>query len=268
MIFKYQNSSLFFLLAFISLGFHEDGVIVEKVQWPVGEELIYKVKYGFIRLGTLKLKVKEAVEVNEENGYHVQLFIDSNPSLAFVNHHSVYESVFNAEMKVYHFRSMEKIDRSTYKTIYRLDYDDNIVHVDMTDPKDPSKQIITSRPFRGFLLDGTSALYCARANAHRTGLDTMQYLYCGEVDTAIVHNLGMKTSIQIDGCDEAVPTFSMEGHILGGGVAGWTGNFRAWFSTDAQHVPIKAEMKVFIGAVTLELESWKQWDAAPKLSTE
>jgi hypothetical protein len=47
------------------------------------------------------------------------------------------------------------------------------------------------------------------------------------------------------------------------GVYGLTGSFEGWFSDDAARVPIKAKMKVYIGSVTLELQSWKRGNWQP-----
>lgn len=44
------------------------------------------------------------------------------------------------------------------------------------------------------------------------------------------------------------------------GIAGITGPFKGWFAADKQRVPLKAELKVFVGSVKVELEDWKGWE--------
>jgi hypothetical protein len=42
------------------------------------------------------------------------------------------------------------------------------------------------------------------------------------------------------------------------GIFGLTGEFTGWFSNDDARVPIKANMEVIIGSVTIELMQWKR----------
>ena len=61
-------------------------------KWQIGEELTYKVSWGFIRLGTLHLSIEDTVKIDGTPTYFTKLKLDSNPWLFFVNMHSVFES--------------------------------------------------------------------------------------------------------------------------------------------------------------------------------
>jgi hypothetical protein len=121
--------------------------------WKIGEELTYGVKWSFIRLGTLKLQICDSLIIDNTFVYHVRLQIDSNPLLFFVNMHNVYNSYLNENLQLHLFYAEEKIDNVTYKAEYRLDYSDSLIHIDMTDIKDPAKTIKKSVPFQETVLE-------------------------------------------------------------------------------------------------------------------
>ena len=233
----------------------------EKVsRWRVGEELTYKVKWAFVRLGTLRFRINDTTVMNDERVYHVQFFLDSNPLLFFVNHHAVYETYFTDELKVYLFKCDEEIDGVAYETTYRFDYADSLVYVDMTDENDPSNKITRVNSFRGLLLDGISLLYYAGVNSHCVKTDTVQYMDSGETELAIIDFQGPQGFVKIKALKEPVESCYLEGCIMGEGIAGLKGDFQGWFARDSQSPPLKAKLKVFIGSVILELESWENWE--------
>jgi hypothetical protein len=107
----------------------------------IGEQLTYKVKWAFIRLGTLKLETLDTLVLNGELLYHIKLHIDSNPLLFFVNMHSLYDSFINENFQFHHFYAEEKIDNVTYITEYRVDYSNSLILVNMTDVNDTSNRL-------------------------------------------------------------------------------------------------------------------------------
>lgn len=235
-----------------------------KPRWKVGEELTYKVKWAFVRLGTLRTVVSDTLTIDNERVYHVKVFVDSNPTLFFVNHHAVYESYFNDDLKVFLFKCNEKIEGVTYEAHYRFDYSDSLVYVTMTNKKDPSKQIKRITPFHYRLLDGTSLLYYARANVCHSKIDTVHYLDEGRDELSILQFMGRKGKVKIKALDKPLAACYLKGVVLGGGIAGLNGEFKGWFAQDEQAPPLKAKMKVFIGSVVIELESWKKWEPVQK----
>ena len=256
-----QKKSVVLILFFMCIIFRIPLVSDEQpVRWSVGEELVYKVKWSFLRLGTIRAQISDTVSIDGQRAYHIRLFVDSNPTLFFVSHHAVYETFFDDTLKVFLFRCDEKIEGVTYHTTYRIDHANSRVHIDMTDEKDPTNQIIDTTSFHGKLHDGTSLLYYARAHVHNTKMDTLRYMDDGKVELAIIDFQGPKGSVKIGSLEAPVPAYYLEGHVMGGGIAGLKGDFKGWFARDGQRPPLKAKMKVFVGSVTLELESWKRWE--------
>ena len=226
--------------------------------WPVGEMLTYKVKWAFLRLGTLKLTVVDTLKINNRRIYHAQINIDSNPVLFFVNQHSVFHSYFDDELNTHLYRSTEEIEGTTYNTEYRFDYADSVLFIDMTDMNDPEVQIVKQKRFHGRVLDGVSLLYYARFNSGEARNDTVAFLFAGEPNPAFLEFRGYDGVLNLNGVKNHVKTVYMEGYIPGKSVAGLSGHFKGWFYRYNHRAPVKAQLKVFIGHVNLSLESWEK----------
>ncbi len=231
----------------------------DPLYWPIGETLTYKVKYAFIRLGTLSMVVKDTLRIDEKRVYHIQLFVDSSPMLFWVNQHSLYESMFSDQFEGFLFKYDETVDETPFNGEYVFDYSDSLIHIQVVAEKNPDSLIVTHNPFTGIVLDGVSLLYYARQYAYKTIPDTVQYLADAGEETAILDFQGKGKPLSVRGVDEKIPSYYLEGRMTGEGIAGLSGYFKGWFSTDDQRVPLKAKLKVFLGYVTLKLESWEGW---------
>ena len=255
--------SILSLISISSRGYCQENTMI----WRVGEELSYRVKWSFIRLGTIKFQICDSIYFGNNKAYHIRLHIDSNPLLFWVNHHSVFETYFSSDFKVYLFSFIEKINDTTYKAEYKFDHSKKEVYVQMTDTSDVSNVIEKTIPFTGTLLDGTSIFYYARANAGKTGTDTVQYLADYDYDRVIINFLAEDKKIKIKAVKKKIPSYYLEGQIQNKGIAGLTGKFKGWFSGDRYRIPLKAKLKVFIGSVVLELEKMKQIPSSEIWST-
>ncbi len=231
----------------------------KEFRWQIGEELTYKVKWSFIRLGTLRLLVDDITTIDDTPLYHVRLHIDSNPVLFFVNMHSEYESFIDDQLRVRLFLADEKIDNIVYKTEYRFDYNNKIIHAQYTSMKDPTQTIIKEIKFDDLIVDGTGMVFYARSNLHHTRTDTLTSLFEANFGKVMINFKGKKGNIKIDALPKSFETYYADGVVEMKAIAGLTGPFKGWFATDEQRPPLKAEMKVFIGSVIVELEAWKNW---------
>lgn len=245
----------FILLCFRSPLFSDDK---EAFNWQEGEELTYKVKWSFIRLGTLKVQVMDTSRINGELVHDVRFFIDSNPMIFFVNMHNEYRSFIDEKFRLHLFHAVERIDGTFYRTTYRYDYTDSLIYVTMTDVDDTLKTIYKEVPFENRILDGTSMIFYARAHTHKAHADTLYSIFESEIGKVAIRFTDKNDDVSLIN-DETVPSHYLDGTILLTGIAGVTGPFKGWFSRDPQRVPLKAELKVFIGSVKVELESWKNW---------
>jgi len=192
--------------------------------------------------------------------YHIKLFIDSNPSIFFVNMHSVYESFIDDKFRLNLFLSDEEIDNVTYKTEYRFNYVDSLIHINMTDVNDPTKTIVRDDTINETILDGTTMIYYARSNVVSTKSDTITSFFESKRGKVIINFKGKHSKIKISALQSPMETYYLDGVVQMKGVAGLTGPFKGWFALDEKRPPLKAELKVFIGHVKVELEDWKNWN--------
>lgn len=247
---------IFMLVLFPALIFSND----DSFQWQIGEELIYKVNWSFIRLGTLKLQVMEHKVLDSTFVYHIKLYIDSNPLLFFVNMHSVYESFIDEQFRPQLFLANEKIDNITYKTEYRFNHADRLIHIRMTDIKNPTKTIVRDDSLKEAVIDGTSMIFYARSHVATVKTDTITTFFEAKHGKVHIHFKGKNSKIKIEALPAPVETYYVDGSIKMSSIAGLTGPFKGWFAVDRQRPPLKAELKVFIGSVKVELENWKKWN--------
>ncbi|MBC8182212.1 DUF3108 domain-containing protein [candidate division KSB1 bacterium] len=229
-------------------------------KWQIGEELTYKVKWSFIRLGTIKVQVCDTLTMGNTFVYHVKLFVDSNPLLFFVNMHNVYESYITKDFRLQLFVSEEKIDGITYLAEYRFNYTDSLIHTIMTDMEDPNVTIIKDDPLNETLLDGASMIFYARANSIYTRTDTLISFFASKRGKVAINFKGKNGKTKISALKKPMESYYVDGIVRMKGIAGLTGPYKGWFATGDQRPPLKAEMKVFIGSVKIQLEKWTGWE--------
>jgi len=225
--------------------------------WEVGEELTYKVKWTFIRLGTIKLHICDTVRINNQKAFHIKCYIDSNPALFFVNYHTVAETFFSKDLEVQYFTYIEEDEGITYKAEYRLNHVRGLVSIELTDTSDTSHKITKEIPFTGNLQDGTSLIYYARAHADKSEQHRVTYLADDGQDVVLINFKGKDGLLKTKPFEQKIPAYYLEGHVYNRGMAGLSGNFKGWFSADSKRLPLMAKMKVFIGSVSLKLEEYK-----------
>jgi len=227
--------------------------------WKIGEELTYKVKWAFIRLGTVRIEVCDTLTMNNTFVYHIKLFIDSNPLLFFVNMHNVYESYITKDFRLHLFLSEEKVDGVVYLAEYRFDYSDSLIHIIMTDMENPDITIKKEDPMNETLLDGTAMIFYARANSIHNRTDTLISFFASKRGKVAINFRGEKVKTNITALNNPIESYYVNGIVRMKGIAGLTGPYKGWFAADEQRPPLKAELKVFIGSVKIQLEKWSGW---------
>jgi Protein of unknown function (DUF3108) len=255
---------IFLSLFLVCIRVYADDTLKPKLKLQVGEELIYKVKYTFLTLGSLKFQTLEKDTINGRTVYHSILYIDSNPSLPFVNIHDTYETYIDEDIYSQRFIAWEKESGHTVYTRYDMNYADNNVHIivknvtetDTTLVLDSLAALDTPRKVQ----DGLSILYYARAMVKYKKLMSAPVFAYNELHYTFINFTGEQKKIEID--DAKYKAFYLDGYLKFVGIAGLKEGFKGWFSPDIQSVPLKAHMEAFIGHVTLQLDSYKNWELA------
>lgn len=224
----------------------------------VGEDITYLVKYTFIKLGEVRLRVINKVVIEGKEYYNTIANIDSYSYIPFVQLHQIYESKVNREYFSNFFKGIVKHDEYTTFTEYNFDYlKDKIgVKKGKVTPYEIWTDSVTSA--EKMYQDGLSIFYYARMN---TGKNKNENLPCFVNEEKVYTKINFyegNMPIEIESIDYPVDCVHLDGETDFVSVYGLTGRFEGWFSNDEAAIPIKANMKVIIGKVTLELIKWKR----------
>lgn len=224
-----------------------------------GEELQYKVKWNFLRLGTITLKTVRDTSSADSVFYRLTNVVKSNPTLVFVRLRETNESLVSANdlhtrrYRGTHCSSSETWEISyAYDAVHRLafcrekelrsghiEYDDTLQNVP---------------PF----VEGASLLVYARCKSHSGKAYGIPTMVGGQLHKTRLDFSLTTEDIDVDGIDYTVRSQKFAGSAdwRGGSSAGLGGDFTGWVSDDAAAVPLRAEMKILLGSITIELEKW------------
>jgi hypothetical protein len=224
-------------------------------KWYPGEELVYKVKWAFINLGKLKLQLFENPSTENEAKYYCRLFVDSNPLLFFVNMHSMFETYVSEDFKPFLHQAYENIDDVNYFTQHYFNYADSTIKLKMTSVKDTSKIIQRIYPLVDKYYDAISLVYHTRAMVDHVESDTLKSFFGEEIGNVAINYHGAQDEIFSDYEGQYDKMYFVDGTFLMKGIAGLTGPYKGWFVGSERRIPVKAELKVFLGSVVVKLDS-------------
>jgi hypothetical protein len=241
--------------------FYTDNNIPKEMQ--VGEDITYVVKFGFIRLGEVRLIILDKKEKNGEVFYRTKAYIDSYSGIPFVSIHQVYESNFNANQYSNYFRATEREKNYIKFTEYFFEYNKNkiLVKKGKFNPfqmwTDSTAKI--SKKFQ----DGLSLFYYARLNTGTVKTVSAPCFVTEKFETTKINFYNQVEGINIDALNYDIACVKLDGYTTFESIYGLTGDFEGWFTNDKYAVPVIAKMKVYVGNVTLELKQWKKKDWRP-----
>ncbi len=229
-------------------------------RWQIGEELTWKVRWSFIKLGTLKMIVQDTVRLNHQKLYRIKLLMDSNPVLIFVNIHNQYECLVDSLFRPVIYLVNENESNRKNILLYQFDYKKKQALMQVLDADD-STRVLEERTLdlKHTLYDGISLTFFARGNA-APAKQFQLYTFINDEVGPLDMRFGEKVeNIEVSAIGKALPTIRVEGTFHITGIAGVTGDYKGWFTYDERRIPLKALMKVFIGNVVVELQHWKNW---------
>ncbi|MEO8665316.1 MAG: DUF3108 domain-containing protein [Ignavibacteria bacterium] len=226
-----------------------------------GEELEYIVYYGFVKLGEIKMKVLSKRADGDKTIYSLYSKMKSYDGIPFVSLNSVFESdiIFNGkEMYSKRFKATEYSDEEVRTIEYKFNYDSNYTYVKkMVNEKIERDEKINFNKNVKFQ-DGLSLFYNSRLNSFSSD-NFLIPVFMNEMETSVNYYFSSKPEdISVSFIDKDLTAILCNGTANFTGVFGLTGDFAGWFSNDEARVPLKSQMNVVIGNVTLELMSYKR----------
>lgn len=223
-----------------------------------GEEITYLVRYGFVKLGEIRLKVINRKTEKGETIYNTIGYIDSYPGLPFVNLHQIYESKVNKNYFSNFFRGTVKKEEYTTFTEYYFDYPKKSLRVKKGKVFPFELWTDSTGIAETEFHDGLSIFYWARMNLGQKKTVKVPCFVNEEKVFTLVNYYSKPETMEIDAVDYKIPVWRLDGHTDFVSVFGLTGHFEGWFSQDEACIPIVAKLNVIIGKVTVELIKWNR----------
>lgn len=233
------------ILAFPSLG--QELKYLPEPTFKVGEELVYKLRYGFISAATGTLTVEKSdLRFSNPNAYLLKAFGQtSGPFSVFYTVKNYYSSYIDGDNYT-PFLYTENIREGKYT---RQEY----ALFDHKRKKVSGKKGEFTSPTSQFF-DLLSAYYFSRnldlSNLKKGDKFRITYFLNDEVAELSVEFIGIETINTSLGKIECIK-FSPE--IKPGRIFKKDSQLFLWVTNDGNRIPVKAEVDILIGSVTMEL---------------
>jgi hypothetical protein len=221
--------------------------------FSIKETFRYEVKYGFLKLGWVKVQLLSDTLYNGHQRKHILTEISSNPSIPFVGDeldrfHSLFY-VNDDGLPVESLYWKDNIDEKKYKEIvytfdrkagkvYYKEEDDTRDTLALEDPATSGHLIFYfSRLFAGTNKNFKLPVYVTKKKG---------YIYAA--------NSLEKEERKYAAFDTPIMAYKMTGRTENiEGPFGFSGAFRAWFLADDMRVPLEARVKVLWGHVIVRM---------------
>jgi hypothetical protein len=229
------------------------GQLTEESPFFSGERLTYRVKWMFIRLGTVEI-TQQALDTSENRTYAITMHVQSAQGLPFINLDFTHQThLASSPLHVFD----EIITSSTGEkaiTVYRHGGG----YLSMSDSATGKPGRFEIIPIDTSCYDANSLLMFARlfvASGRNVQLPTVNDFAIGQTE---LNFHGRLEDIEVPAFDHSISCRAFQGDAkwVGTSFAGMSGEFRGWISNDRARVPLRAELKIALGSITLELESY------------
>lgn len=231
-----------------------------KAVFQTGEELTYKVKFGFIKLGTVVIKTGGPATQYGPHALNTKMQFWT-ADVPFLNAKSLVSDVIDTN-GLYLVRFEQKGQEGGSKEEKSFVYDKSKKTLTYSDEKVKNKVTTGVEPFS----DAMTLLFNMRAwsasqNRYKFAMRSR------DGQNNVVVNFTKKFAnqeVEAFG-DKEIRTRVVEGQANMGDSAplGANGKFTAYFTDDAAAIPVKIDMNIAIGSITLELAKVKRdgWKA-------
>jgi hypothetical protein len=227
--------------------------VSELLRWH--EVLTYEVRYSFFKLGEVKVEVIGDTLYGGRQGWHLRSVITSSPGVPFVgreeNHYNTIFEQTNAlpHTLVFWTDNVDegKFDESRYVFDYRANkvYGREEQETDTLDLEEPASS--------GQLIFVISRLFAGTNESYR--IPIFLNLDKGYLEVVNTTNTEMR---EYKAFEEPVETYYSEGSTTIEGPFGFSGDFKAWFSTGGLRIPLEAHVKVWLGNVRVKLIDYQK----------
>jgi hypothetical protein len=241
------------ILVFAATSFAQAGVFQK------GEELEYEVSFLGIGIGKIVVISEGLDTLDGVEVYKSRATMDSYSGIPFVDLHAIFNSWMDKSMAYSRkFVGNVKFDEGKWEyQKLRFDYGSGIIFHERWREKElyfADTIRIGKKKYNG----GLSLFYLARNYVDLKRTVYVPTMIDRDTVNTRINFHGDIRSAEIDAVNYPVSTIYFDGKADWTGIYGLTGKFEGWFSNDDAHVPIRAEMNVYVGSVDIELVRWKR----------
>ncbi len=224
--------------------------------FSANEELVYEVSFMGISIGEVKLAAIGAETLKGREAYHVRATLKTHNNIPFLKANIVYDSWIDKSLKFSHKLEARIIHDSGNKELFITDmsYPEIMFRKSINNKTTEEKSIKVG----GRICEGLTLIYIIRQMAGSGKSIIIPTIQGYDTSATKLTFEKAKNLINIDAFDYKTPSFYIAGKGNWTGVYGVTGDFRAWVSADNMRVPLKAQVKLYLGMVNIELKKWKR----------
>ncbi|MCK4689389.1 MAG: DUF3108 domain-containing protein, partial [Candidatus Marinimicrobia bacterium] len=221
--------------------------------FPIGENVLYNVHWGPIKVGELNTVIAETLSFKGHNAYKVIFSLDSNPALEFIaSLHSDYITIIDQNTKqvlqhFLHLRENKIICEKVYdfyreegKFVCRTVREDG--HIEYLEKYLPNNTI-----------DATSILFYSRQLVKEQRNERVMTIIDENFVISDIIFENKREPVICRGVEELVQLISGENYYKG--IVGFTGKFRGWFRGVPAYLPIKSDFEIWVGRISIIMAS-------------
>ena len=260
--------NLIILVSILSIAIAQDSTFIIQPESPskaiqFGEDLTFKIRYGFIKAGIAHMRIVDLINVNDQPQIHIQTTAESIPAFNWIFKVDDVVNVFVDPVKLTPIYFEKKLREGTYKADLRVHYgqSDSTARVEFIRyKKDMSirkrKQYPVKIPANAF--DILSAFYFIRTQDLQVG----RSIFLSSHEQKKVYDLEIKVhsreTIKVDA--GKFKCLVVEPLLKGEGIFKQKGRLLIWLTDDDLKIPVQMTSAVAIGHITSELTHIKRLD--------
>ena len=222
--------------------------------FSAGEWLKYKVKWGFIRLGTIEVFQEEIADANPP-AFRVMMRAKS-AKLQIISVFFVNEGIVNPRQPTLQQFTITVGKDARDVTTYT--FDPSTGNVLMKKTVEDQLVFEDSLTYRENLYDAIGTFMMIRCLSASGFNITLNNIIDFKICQTHLNFSGAADTIKVAAFDELQKGWEFSGRAdwVGKAYGGVSGPFRGWISQDAAAIPLKVKVKIFLGSITIELEDF------------
>lgn len=221
--------------------------------FPVGEDNLYNVNWGPLKVGEINTGILEELTFNGEPAYKVKFCLDSNPALEFIaSLHSDYITIIHRDTKqvIQHFLHIRE-NNIVCDKVYDFNRKNSRFTCRIINGDGSIDYLEKYLPYN--TIDGTSILFYARQVVYEKRFERVMTTID---ENFVISDIVFENKIEpVDVRGQREPTWLISGDNYYKGIVGFTGKFRGWFRPDRILLPLQADFEIWIGRILVSIAS-------------